>query len=247
MKESRKGSSNVTGIGAVLEDEKIWKALIDFHKSTIGINGITGEKIVAWLYRQRPTMEWETFPVWLSAHCPYIASHLKPLSGEELEKLTQQYSEQAIRNCCEDIENRIDLRKRYTSLYRTLLNWLKRNPPKPTEAQQTKPCESQQQTSETPSCRQPNNLEQEALRRLVQMLVVKTPANPSRFNEFKTLVSGLAVHHVDMASGKLCLCVIINDKQEHITEFMINYYDSWQDFLLIVSQCFRIEYVTFDF
>ena len=34
------------------EDEKIRKALIRFHRSTINIDGINGEKIVAWLEKQ---------------------------------------------------------------------------------------------------------------------------------------------------------------------------------------------------
>lgn len=34
------------------EDEKIRKALIRFHKSTINIDGVSGEKIVAWLEKQ---------------------------------------------------------------------------------------------------------------------------------------------------------------------------------------------------
>lgn len=34
------------------ESEKIRKALIRFHKSTINIDGVSGEKIVAWLEKQ---------------------------------------------------------------------------------------------------------------------------------------------------------------------------------------------------
>lgn len=34
------------------DDERIRKSLIDFHKSTIDINGIKGEKILAWLEKQ---------------------------------------------------------------------------------------------------------------------------------------------------------------------------------------------------
>lgn len=41
------------------EDEKIRKALIRFHKSTINIDGVNGEKIVAWLEKQGGTSkEW---------------------------------------------------------------------------------------------------------------------------------------------------------------------------------------------
>lgn len=34
------------------EDERIRKALVRFHKSTIDVNGIKGEDIVAWLEKQ---------------------------------------------------------------------------------------------------------------------------------------------------------------------------------------------------
>ena len=40
------------------EDEKIRKALIRFHKSTIDIDGIKGEDILAWLENQAPKPKW---------------------------------------------------------------------------------------------------------------------------------------------------------------------------------------------
>ena len=69
----------------------------------------------------------ERFSAWLSSECPYIAAHLKPLTEEELAKLKQRFSTKDITRVCHEIENRKDLRKRYTNLYRTLLNWLQRN------------------------------------------------------------------------------------------------------------------------
>lgn len=48
------------------------------------------------------------------------------MTEAELGKLKQQYGAELIAETCSDIENRIDLRKRYTNLYRTLLNWLKK-------------------------------------------------------------------------------------------------------------------------
>ena len=43
------------------EDEKIRKALIRFHKSTIDVDGIKGEDIIAWLEKQgeQKPIEWE--------------------------------------------------------------------------------------------------------------------------------------------------------------------------------------------
>lgn len=68
----------------------------------------------------------ERFAVWLSKECPYIATHLKPLTEEELAKLKRGFSVESIMEVCTQIENRKDHRKNYTNLYRTLLNWLKR-------------------------------------------------------------------------------------------------------------------------
>lgn len=68
----------------------------------------------------------ERFAAWLSKECPYIASHLKPLTEEELAKLKRGFSVESIMEVCCEIENRKDHRKNYTNLYRTLLNWLKR-------------------------------------------------------------------------------------------------------------------------
>ena len=39
------------------EDEKIRKALVRFHKSTIDVDGIKGEEIVAWLEKQKSVGE----------------------------------------------------------------------------------------------------------------------------------------------------------------------------------------------
>lgn len=68
----------------------------------------------------------ERFEAWLSEHCPYIRQHYKMMTEAELGKLKHQYGAELIAETCSDIENRIDLRKRYSHLYRTLLNWLKK-------------------------------------------------------------------------------------------------------------------------
>ena len=69
----------------------------------------------------------EDFEKWLGESCPYISKHYKLLSDEELMKLKSEYGSKAIAEECMNIENRVDLRKKYSNLYRTLLNWLKRN------------------------------------------------------------------------------------------------------------------------
>jgi hypothetical protein len=68
----------------------------------------------------------ERFSAWLSRECPYISANLKPVTEEELAKLKQRFSTEEIMEVCHEMENRKDLRKRYTNLYRTLLNWLKK-------------------------------------------------------------------------------------------------------------------------
>ena len=41
------------------EDERIRKALVRFHKSTIDVDGIKGEEIVAWLEKQGQETSWK--------------------------------------------------------------------------------------------------------------------------------------------------------------------------------------------
>lgn len=62
---------------------------------------------------------------WMKRHTPYIANNLNPLTQAEFEKLLADYGIRAMCETMEQIENRRDHRKKYTSLYRTLLNWLK--------------------------------------------------------------------------------------------------------------------------
>lgn len=70
----------------------------------------------------------ERFEGWLKDNCPYIFKNMTLLTDAEFEKLKSKYSSEMIADVCSDIENRKDLRKRYTNLYRTLLNWLKKVP-----------------------------------------------------------------------------------------------------------------------
>lgn len=68
----------------------------------------------------------QNFKNWLKEHCPYIYEHLELPTEKEFLKLRLQYTAKEIAEECEQIENRVDLRKKYESLYRTLLNWLKK-------------------------------------------------------------------------------------------------------------------------
>lgn len=74
----------------------------------------------------RAQTRYERFLDWLKAECPYIAQHYKLPSEELFTKLLDKYGGEAIAEQCANIENRADIRKRYTNLYQTLNNWLKR-------------------------------------------------------------------------------------------------------------------------
>lgn len=74
----------------------------------------------------RTSEQSKNFDVWLTDKCPYIAKHYTLPTDTELQKLVDQFGAKMVADVCEQIENRADLRKKYTNLYRTLLNWLKR-------------------------------------------------------------------------------------------------------------------------
>lgn len=67
------------------------------------------------------------FDEWIKKNAPYVYANLEPLSEKEFESLRAKYGGHQMADTIEQIENRKDLRKRYKSLYRTLLNWLKTN------------------------------------------------------------------------------------------------------------------------
>ncbi len=62
---------------------------------------------------------------WIEEAAPYVSRNINPLSEVEFEKLKSAFGSKAIMVNIQNIENRKDLRKKYTSLYRTLLNWCK--------------------------------------------------------------------------------------------------------------------------
>lgn len=69
------------------------------------------------------------FNDWLKRKAPFC-SNTKNFSSQiteaEFLKLKEKYSSKQIAEVIEQIENRKDLRKRYTNLYRTVLNWAKK-------------------------------------------------------------------------------------------------------------------------
>lgn len=79
------------------------------------------------LYPNADLGEFERFEAWIKSECPYCSNpkNLKQLSGEEFFKLREKYTSKLIADTVMNLENRKDLRKRYSNLYRTLLNWIK--------------------------------------------------------------------------------------------------------------------------
>ena len=69
------------------------------------------------------------FNDWLKRKAPFC-SNPKNFSSQiteaEFLKLKEKYTGKQIADVIEQIENRKDLRKRYTNLYRTVLNWAKK-------------------------------------------------------------------------------------------------------------------------
>ena len=63
---------------------------------------------------------------WSKEHTPFIAGHLAPVTEAEFLRLKDEFGSTVVRECMESLENRKDLRKRYSNLYRTLLNWCRR-------------------------------------------------------------------------------------------------------------------------
>lgn len=65
---------------------------------------------------------------WKKKYVPYLYENIRPLKEDEFQALmAKNYTSRQICDTLTQIENRKDLRKRYTHPYRTLLNWLKNN------------------------------------------------------------------------------------------------------------------------
>ena len=71
------------------------------------------------------------FRSWMKNNCPYCDNprnfSSSTISQEEFIKLKELYTGKEIADVILEIENRKDLRKKYSNLYRTVLNWLRNN------------------------------------------------------------------------------------------------------------------------
>lgn len=73
--------------------------------------------------------DYQKFQDWLTRKAPYcsnIKNFPSQITETEFMKLKEKYTGKQIAETIEQIENRKDLRKRYTNLYRTVLNWAKK-------------------------------------------------------------------------------------------------------------------------
>ena len=71
------------------------------------------------------------FRSWMKDNCPYCDNtrnfSASTINQEEFLKLKELYTGKEIADVILEIENRKDLRKKYSNLYRTVLNWLRNN------------------------------------------------------------------------------------------------------------------------
>lgn len=68
------------------------------------------------------------FNNWIKENAPYCSNpkNMDQITEDQFEKLKQKHSANLIAETVLQIENRKDLRKRYSSLYRTVNNWIKK-------------------------------------------------------------------------------------------------------------------------
>jgi hypothetical protein len=67
---------------------------------------------------------------WIKVNAPFcsnVKNFPHQITEAEFIKLKQKYNGQQIADIVEKIENRKDLRKRYSNLYSTVNNWLKKD------------------------------------------------------------------------------------------------------------------------
>ena len=70
------------------------------------------------------------FNAWIKEKCPFCANpknFSRQITEDEFSRLINRFSKKQLMEVIEQIENRKDLRKKYDNLYRTALNWAKRD------------------------------------------------------------------------------------------------------------------------
>lgn len=90
-----------------------------------------------------------------------------------------------------------------------------------------------------------NAEEQQALQSFRASLLSKEPAKPCQWQQFQKLVAALTIPYVSEQTGIIHLAVLISGKSERITEYMIDYYDSYTDFYRLLTLHFDAKRITF--
>jgi len=78
------------------KDERIRKALIRFHKSTIDIDGIKGENILTWLEKQKEFVSADFDDVWKTADCDGLTAPLEKYSKDAIKKMCHAWYDKGI-------------------------------------------------------------------------------------------------------------------------------------------------------
>ena len=95
--------------------------------------------------------------------------------------------------------------------------------------------------------RLPTDEELNCLENFKNALMNKPPVKAMTFVQYKSeIIPNIRIAYVDEKRGTIFLCVMLNGKRERITNFMIDYYDSYADFYRILANCFDIRRITFD-
>lgn len=74
--------------------------------------------------REKESEDYRKFKTYLQENTPYIWQNMEIPTEEEFYKLKSCFTSAKIGETCKRIENRKDLRSKYNSLFRTLINWL---------------------------------------------------------------------------------------------------------------------------
>lgn len=85
---------------------------------------IVGEKKDELSFAPPPSPDYLHFLDWINANAPWCAKNLNPLTEEELVRLKDEWEVIDIAKVIKRLENKKNLRKRYTNLYTTIQTWL---------------------------------------------------------------------------------------------------------------------------
>lgn len=119
-RSATKGVANIANIAVSVSDsvsveEKKESAKADEKEGATDVATLSPDylKFLDWMKRKAP-------------FCNNPKNFTHGITEDEFYTLKEKYSGKELADIIEQIENRKDLRKRYTNLYRTVLNWIKK-------------------------------------------------------------------------------------------------------------------------